>query len=93
MSLLLWNLFSAELKSPERYWRGPRSLVLATLSPSRWVTVGVILGFLSLVMDMQLVAGTKVLGPNYTIALKMGNCESYFKVSFLGDGQLLGPRS
>ena len=30
-----------------------------------------------------------VLGPSYTIALKMGNCESYFKVSFIGDGQLL----
>ena len=93
MSLLLWDLLNAELKSPESYWRAPRSLVLATLSPSRWVIVGVILGFLSLVMDMQLVAGTKVLGPSYTIAIKMGNCESYFRVSFHGDEQLLGPRS
>ena len=59
-----------------------------TVGVKMGIIVRVILRFLSFVMNSYW-----VLGPSYNIAMKMGNCGSYFRVSFIGGGQLLGPRS
>ena len=41
----------------------------------------------------RVVSGEVLAGTSYIVGVKMGNCESYFNVPFIGDGQLwvLGP--